>query len=170
MPLPEPPPEAAAAPAPAPAAWKRLLLPAALFAGLAAAAVALVLVVLRPLFPPVPAGGAAAHPASAPAAKFGRVVSLDSVVVNLAQSEGRRYLKATIQLEVPEEERVVKEVEARKAQLLDLVVATLARKSLGELTGPEALDRLRGELTDRTRQELGAERVRRVFITEFVVQ
>lgn len=157
------------APPPSTAATIRLRLMAILptvgiLVGLAAAAFALVLFVVRPLFPP----SAATEPPPPP--KFGRVISLDAVVVNIAQTEGRRYLKASIQLEVPEEEKVVKEVEGRRAQVLDLLVATLAKKSLPDLTSPDALDRLRSELHARISQELGRDRVRRIFITEFVVQ
>lgn len=143
------------------------LLPIAICAALAVAAFAVVLFIVRPLFP-VPTSGET-KPRSAPE-KFGRVVGLDPVVVNVAQTEGRRYLKATVQIEVPEDEKVAKEVEARKPQLLDLLVATLTKKSLAEVTAPDALDRLRAEVLERVTQELGRERVRRVFITEFVVQ
>ncbi len=152
-----------------PPAWRRVLtfLPIlGILAGLTLGAFALVLFVVRPLFPPLSADSKTRPTPT----KFGRVVGLDAVVVNVAQTEGRRYLKATIQLEVPEEEKVVKEVEARKAQLLDLLIATLARKSLVELTSPQALDGLRAEVHERMSQELGREKVRRVFITEFVVQ
>ncbi|MFB3817282.1 MAG: flagellar basal body-associated protein FliL [Candidatus Methylomirabilales bacterium] len=162
-------PDAPAQPAaetPAPArAPRRWLMPVLILAGVAAAAVAVALFVLRPLFPP-PA-------ASAPPPKaetFGRVVPLDAVVVNLAQSEGRRYLKVSVHLEVPDEEKVAKEVEQRKPQLLDLLVATLTQKSLADVTAPDALGRLRDEVQQRAGQELGPGKVRRVFITEFVVQ
>ncbi|HTX55337.1 MAG TPA: flagellar basal body-associated FliL family protein [Candidatus Baltobacteraceae bacterium] len=134
--------------------------------GLAAAAAALVLFVIRPLFPPVSAN--AARPAAPQ--KFGRVIALESVVVNIAQTEGRRYLKATVSVEVPEEEKIVKEVETRKPLVLDALVATLSKKSLADVTAPEALDRLRAEVLERLTASLGPERVRRVFITEFVVQ
>jgi flagellar FliL protein len=135
--------------------------------GLAGAAFALVLFVVRPMFPPLMAG----TPRSAEAVHtFGRVIALDAVVVNLAQTEGRRYLKAAVHVEVPEDEKVVKEVEARKPQLLDAIVSALAKKSLTDVTAPEALDKLRGEMLERMGQTLGPERVRRVFITEFVVQ
>jgi flagellar FliL protein len=160
----------APAPEASPANRRRLvaLLPTlGIFLGLAAGALALVLFVVRPLFPPV-AGGTAKGPAAAP--RFGRVLALDAVVVNVAQTEGRRYLKTTIQLEVPEEEKAVKEVEGRKAQLLDLLIAILAKKSLAELSAPDALERLRAEVHERLSQELGREKVRRVFITEFVIQ
>jgi flagellar FliL protein len=134
--------------------------------GLAAAAAALVLFVIRPLFPPVSAN--AARPAAPQ--KFGRVIALESVVVNIAQTEGRRYLKATVHVEVPEEEKIVKEVETRKPLVLDTLVATFSKKSLADVTAPEALDRLRAEVLERLTTTLGPERVRRVFITEFVVQ
>jgi flagellar protein FliL len=146
---------------------KRLLPILGILGGLSVAAFAVALFVVRPLFPPV--GAVEAKTPAAPA-KFGRVVALDPVVVNLAQTEGRRYLKANVHLEVPEEEKVVKEVEARKPQLLDLLVATLAKKTLVEVTAPEGLDALRVELLERMGQALGKEKVRRVFITEFVVQ
>ena len=148
---------------------QRLLVRLGILAVLAGVAFAVVLFVVRPHFPPLTEGSK--PPAQAPApVKFGRVVSLESVVVNVAQTEGRRYLKATIQLEVAEEEKVVKEVEARKPQIIDLLVATLAKKSLTDVTTPDALDRLRAEIHERISQELGKEKVRRIFITEFVVQ
>lgn len=159
-----------AAPPAASVAVKKLLalLPkVGVLVGLAGAAFALVVFGVRPLFPP-PAAGKTKPVESVP--KFGRVVALDSVVVNVAQTEGRRYLKATVHLEVPEEEKAAKEVEARKPQLLDLIVATLTKKTLADVTAPEALDRLRGEVLERITQALGPERVRRVYITEFVVQ
>lgn len=102
--------------------------------------------------------------------KFGRVLALEPVVVNLAQTEGRRYLKATVHLEIAEEEKVAKEVEVRKPQIQDLLVSTFSRKSLADATAPEALDRLRAETLERLTQALGPGRVQRVFITEFVVQ
>jgi flagellar FliL protein len=159
----------ATAPA-APSAIKTLLayLPmVGILAGLAAGAFAVVLFVVRPMFPLLAAGDVKIKPA---VHKFGRVVALDSVVVNVAQTEGRRYLKATVHIEVPEEEKVVKEVESRRPQLLDLIVATLTKKTLSEVTAPEALDKLRGEVLERVSQALGPDRVRQVFITEFVVQ
>jgi flagellar basal body-associated protein FliL len=143
------------------------LLKVGILAGLAAGAFALVLFVLRPWFPP---GASVASKEHKPAPKVGHVLSLDAVVVNIAQTEGRRYLKTAIQLEVPKEEKVIKEIEGRKAQILDGLIAILTKKSLADLTGPDALDRLRNEMNERIGQDLGRDRVYRVFITEFVVQ
>jgi len=38
------------------------------------------------------------------------------------------------------------------------------------VTTSDALDRLRGELYERISQEFDKEKIRRIFITEFVVQ
>jgi flagellar protein FliL len=133
----------------------------------AGAAFGTVLFVVRPMFPPIAAD--TKKPAATPQ-KFGKVIALEPVVVNLAQSEGRRYLKATVHIEVPDEEKVVKEVEARKPQLLDLLVNLLSRKTLTEVTAPEGLNALRAEILERMVQAVGKEYVRQVFVTEFVVQ
>jgi flagellar FliL protein len=138
-----------------------------ILAGLAAVAFAVVLFVVRPLAPPVKPAAANSRPS---AAKVGRVMALDAVVVNVAQTEGRRYLKAAFQLEAADEEKALKELEARRPQLLDMIIATLARKSLSEVTAPDALDRVRTEVFERLTQAIGREKVRRIFITEFVVQ
>src|SRR5512147_1446661 len=105
---PEATPPAAAPAAPTTGGPKKLLalLPTiGILVGLGAGAFAIVLFVVRPMFPPV---GAEAHAKPAETThKFGRVMALDSVVVNVAQTEGRRYLKATVHLELPEEEKIV---------------------------------------------------------------
>lgn len=144
-----------------------LLPKAGICVALAGSAFAIVLFVVRPMFPPIAAD---TKKIAAPPQKFGKVIALEPVVVNLAQSEGRRYLKATVHLEVPEEEKVVKEVEARRPQLLDLLVNMLTKKTLAEVTTPDALDTLRAEILERVVQAVGKERVRQVFVTEFVVQ
>jgi flagellar FliL protein len=158
---------AAEAPAEAPKAGRRpaWLPKVAVLLGLAGAAAALALFVVRPMLP-----SASSEAPPKPPEKFGRVLALEPVVVNLAKSEGRRYLKATVHLEIGEDEKGAKEVEARKPQIQDLLVATLSRKSLADATAPDALDALRAEILERLVQGLGRERVRRVFITEFVVQ
>jgi flagellar protein FliL len=144
-----------------------LLPKAGICVALAGSAFAIVLFIVRPMFPPVAAD---TTKTVAPPQKFGKVIALEPVVVNLAQSEGRRYLKATVHLEVPEEEKIVKEVEARKPQILDLLVNMLTKKTLAEVTAPEGLDALRAEILERVTQTVGKERVRQVFVTEFVVQ
>jgi flagellar basal body-associated protein FliL len=145
---------------------------AGILAGLGAAAFGLVLYVVKPMLPP-PAPAAAEGKGKPKAAKRhapGKNVALEPVVVNIAGTEGKRYLKATVQAEVPDQEKIVKEVTERKPQLADILVTTLSRKTLPEVTAPDALAALRGEIFEKFAEELGPTKLHRVFITEFVIQ
>ena len=150
---------------------------AGILAGLGAAAFGLVVFVLKPMLPPPAATATATAPAEAKGKpkdekkhEPGKNVALESVVVNIAGTEGKRYLKATVQAEVPDNEKIVKEVTERKPQLSDILVTTLSRKTLPEVTAPDALTTLRGEIFEKFAEELGPAKLRRVFITEFVIQ
>ena len=156
--------------------WAKKWAPTAgILAGLGAAAFALAVFVLKPMLPP-PAATATARveakgkPQGEKKHEPGKNVALEPVVVNIAGTEGKRYLKATVQAEVPDNDKIVKEVTERKPQLSDILVTTLSRKTLPEVTGPDALTTLRGEIFEKFAEELGPAKLRRVFITEFVIQ
>jgi flagellar basal body-associated protein FliL len=133
------------------------------FPVLAAAAFAFVLFVLKPFFPPLEAQQEVK-------AAFRKIVPLEAVIVNLAGTEGRRYLKAKVELEVPGGEKVVREVEERKPHLRDLLIDLLSRKHLEEVAEASGRDLLRREILERFSEELGDGKVRRILLTEFVIQ
>lgn len=100
----------------------------------------------------------------------GKILPLDPAVVNIAGTNGRRYLKIAVQIEVPEEEEIIKEVEGRKALLSDRLIQILARQSLEEMTSVGGLDNLKRQIADQFGKELGVERLKNVYLTEFVIQ
>lgn len=100
----------------------------------------------------------------------GKILPLDPAVVNIAGTNGRRYLKIAVQIEVPEEEELIKEVEGRKALLSDRLIQILSRQSLEEVTSVGSLDNLKRQIADQFGKELGAERLKNVYLTEFVIQ
>ena len=100
----------------------------------------------------------------------GKILSLDPAIVNIAGTNGRRYLKVTVQIEIPEEEKLVKEVEARKPLLSDRLIQILAGKPLEEVTSAGSLQALKQQIADQFNQELGADRLQNVYLTEFVIQ
>ena len=112
------------------------------------------------------------EPAAEPKAEHhaGKILSLDPAVVNIAGTNGRRYLKATVQIEIPEDEKLIKEVEARKPLLSDRLIQILARKSLDEVTSAGSLEILKQQIADQFGKELGADRLKAVYLTEFVIQ
>jgi flagellar FliL protein len=146
---------------------KKLVLLSGILTGLTGAAFAVTLYVLKPLLTikgPRPESHAAVTPHP------GKIFSLDPAIVNIAGTNGRRYLKATIQIEILDDEKVLKEVQARKALLMDRAIRILSGKPLEDLTNARGLDRLKDEIAAQFRNDLGPDRLRAVYLTEFVIQ
>ena len=133
---------------------------AAAMLGMAVVALALVLFVLKPLL--VPADPAQAKP-KLPSH------SLGSVVVNVAETEGRRYLKASVEVE-PGDPKAVREIERRRSQLVDITIGLLSSKGLTDVTTAEGRDRIKKELMERMNAELGDQKIAKIYFVEFVVQ
>jgi len=100
----------------------------------------------------------------------GKILALDPAIVNIAGTNGRRYLKITVQIEIPEDEKLIKEVEARKPLLSDRLIQILASKPLEEVTSPGSLEILKRQISDQFGKELGTDRLKGVYLTEFVIQ
>ena len=96
------------------------------------------------------------------------VAAVGPVVVNLA-GEARRYVKVSVELGVagPKD---VKEVEEHRSRVLDLIITVLSEKDAATLTSSQGRAELKEELLDRIHEELGLERVGRVYFTEFMIQ
>lgn len=95
------------------------------------------------------------------------VVKVGTIVVNVAGSEGRRYLRATI--EVGGSAKAAAHIEHGKAPLVDAAISVLAGKDLALLLDVEKRGGLRDELRERL-DKAAHGGVTHVFLTEFVVQ
>jgi flagellar FliL protein len=96
-------------------------------------------------------------------------LSLGPVVVNVGPPEGRRYLKVGVDLGVPGP-KDTKEVEEHKAQILDLLISVFSTTPVETLGSEEGRAGLKKTLLARIREELGLEKVSRVYFTEFIIQ
>jgi flagellar FliL protein len=99
------------------------------------------------------------------------IVPLESFIVNLMDrsSSGKRYLKTTIELDVPDEESQGL-VGVRKAQLRDAILLLLTSQSFAEINTTEGKQALKKALLLRINQALGGRIVSGLYFTEFVVQ
>lgn len=158
----KPPPEPdAAAAAPAPSGRLRLLIAAvAAVALLAAAGGGAWHFLLRPQLK--------AEAKEAPAKPPEHVLKIGTIVVNIAGTDGRRYLRTT--LELGTKPKNAKHLEELRAPLLDAAIGILGGKTLEELLKPEERDDLRDELREGLNQAAGGHGITHVFLTEFVVQ
>ncbi|NVL89368.1 MAG: flagellar basal body-associated FliL family protein [Desulfobacterales bacterium] len=103
------------------------------------------------------------------AEEFGTLYQMSPFIVNLFGKEGRRYLKATIELEV-ESDYIKKQLTQRTPQLRDAVLMLLTSKSFEDISRPDGKLRLKNELILRINQILPGSGVRALYFTEFVVQ
>lgn len=150
---------------------KTIGIPAGIFIALAGIAFALNIYLLKPMLV-VNETEEARESAEKPKEEHhaGKILPLDPAIVNIAGTNGRRYLKVTVQIEIPEEEKLIKEVEARKPLLSDRLIQILAVKPLEEVTSEGSLQALKQQIADQFGKELGADRLKNVYLTEFVIQ
>lgn len=98
----------------------------------------------------------------------GMVLPLPPVTVNLNDPNGRRYLKLGMEVEVNSD--VAAQLKAQNARIRDAIIMLLAGKTYGEVASPDGKVMLKAEIAARLNQILGAQRVVRVYFTDFVVE
>jgi flagellar FliL protein len=99
----------------------------------------------------------------------GALLPLDPFIANLADEEGKRYLKATLQVEFFEA-HVPPDFNARLPQMRDLLLTLLSSKLFEEIRTPQGKALLREEIINRMNRAVGKDLVKAVYFTEFIVQ
>ncbi|MBC7741943.1 MAG: flagellar basal body-associated FliL family protein [Bdellovibrionaceae bacterium] len=99
--------------------------------------------------------------------EVGKVIPLETFIVNLAGSKGRKVLKINMELEVKGQE-VIQEIDNRKAQIRDFIIIILSSKTYDEVTTKEGKDALRNEIKDNVNSFLSKGKIVNVYFTEFI--
>ncbi len=115
------------------------------------------------------AAGADAHGAKTATGKLGKLINVDSFIVNLNETRSTRYLKIGFSLELGEADESV--LAERKDLIRDAVITYLSGLTLEDVRGSETKAAMREELVDRINGALAVEHgIKSVIFTEFVVQ
>jgi flagellar FliL protein len=102
-------------------------------------------------------------------AEVGAMQPLETFIANLSDEEGKRYLKATLQVEFFDA-RVPEDFAARTAQIRDLLLTLFTSKTFSDVRTPEGKGQLREEIINRMNRALHRDAVKAVYFTEFIVQ
>ena len=102
-------------------------------------------------------------------AEGGEMVLLDEIIVNPADTGGRRFLAVTIGFEVTGEGNP-EVVERRKHLIRDGLIGLLSSKGIVQLADIGYRDTLRAEIRQKIEDELRPFEVPRVFFTGYVLQ
>jgi flagellar FliL protein len=106
---------------------------------------------------------------------IGPLHRLDTLIVNLADHGGKRYLRTTMELELSANEKVdnsevVEEVEKRLPQLRDTILMVLPTKLYADISTTAGKIALRDELIGKLNPLLKKGKIAKIYFTEFVVQ
>jgi flagellar FliL protein len=113
-------------------------------------------------------GGAPKETVKTSAPQNLQTTTLDPFLVNLADPLGKRYIKATFEVEVTGPE-VGEELTKQKPKVRDSIIMLLSSKIYMDLAPAESKLALKTEVANRLNQILGTPKVSRVFITEKVI-
>jgi flagellar FliL protein len=100
---------------------------------------------------------------------LGVMVPLEPFIVNLANSEGNRFLKVTVTLELSSSE-VHAEVNENVQKITDSILILLSSKSFEDVYSVQGKFKLKDEITTRVNRFLVLGHVKDAYFTEFVIQ
>lgn len=100
----------------------------------------------------------------------GKVIPLETFIVNLAGSKGRKVAKVMMELELKDnkDKNVADEIDKRKAQVRDIIIVILSAKKYEEISTKEGIENLKGEIKDNINSFLTNGKITNVFFTEFI--
>ena len=88
----------------------------------------------------------------------------------MADNDGSRYLKVTIQLELDHTEMLKEELDKRVPQLRDAILTILSAKTYEEISSAQGKLILKQEILRRLNSLLPFGQITNVYFTEFVSQ
>ena len=97
----------------------------------------------------------------------GKVIPLETFIVNLAGSKGRRVASVKMETEL-EGEKAAEEIDKRKAQIRDIIIIILSSKTYDQVSAREGKDNLRTEIKDTINSFLVQGKITNVYFTEFI--
>lgn len=100
---------------------------------------------------------------------LGVMFSLDPFIVNLAGSQGKRFLKVTVSLELSAPE-VHAEVKENLQKIMDSILVLLSSKNFEDVYSIQGKFKLKDEITIRVNRFLVLGHIKEAYFTEFIIQ
>lgn len=101
----------------------------------------------------------------------GKIYDLGTFIVNLADEEASRYVRAQVELEYSKVNlELDREIKERDAQIKDLINTLLNDRRSAELSTSEGKERFRRELQLKVNQALKYGAITNIYLTSFAIQ
>ena len=98
---------------------------------------------------------------------IGPLIPLETFLVNLSGSRGRKLAKVNIELEV-NNGAVQEEIDQLKPKIRDMIIIILSSKTYAQVSEKEGKDTLRDEIKDQVNLFLTKGQILSVYFTEFI--
>ena len=102
-------------------------------------------------------------------ANLGVMFPLDPLIVNLAGSQGKRFLKVTISFELSTPE-VHAELKENIQKVTDSILVLLSSKTFEDVYSVQGKFKLKDEVTTRVNRFLVVGHVKEAYFSEFIIQ
>jgi flagellar FliL protein len=100
----------------------------------------------------------------------GKIYDFESMVVNISGTQGTRYLKVTVSLELDDSAELSKEIDSRKAQFLDIMTTEFSSVTLDQVDDPASKNSLKFRLRQNFNDKLLSGEVVNIYFRDFVIQ
>ena len=100
---------------------------------------------------------------------IGILYPLDTFTVNLKSDAGRRYLKATMSLELDSPE-LSHELDSKAPVLRDRIIRILSSKTLEEISSKKGKQKVSEQIMDTLNAMITDGQIQGIYFTEFVIQ
>lgn len=101
--------------------------------------------------------------------QIGVLYPLDTFTVNLKSDSGRRYLKATISLELNGQELSI-ELDNKAPVIRDRIIRILTSKTLEEISSQKGKQKVTEQIMDTLNSIISDGSIQGIYFTEFVIQ
>lgn len=101
--------------------------------------------------------------------EIGVLYPLDTFTVNLKSDAGRRYLKATMSLELDSPE-LSHELDSKAPVLRDRIIRILSSKTLEEISSKKGKQKVSEQIMDTLNAMISDGQIKGIYFTEFVIQ
>lgn len=98
------------------------------------------------------------------------VLDLDTIIVNLADPGGNRYLKAGIVFQYPKNDRLTGELKEKNHEIVDKVITILRNKTVDQIQPVNKVEELKVELINSVNEHLENGEITQLYFTEYIIQ
>jgi flagellar protein FliL len=97
------------------------------------------------------------------------IYPLDDIIVNPADTDGKRLLLASIGIDLGKAE-MQNEVKAREVMVKDIIISTLASKNIGQLNDIAYRDTIKTEITTKMKKSIPSITINSIYFSKFIIQ